>query len=145
MKNNRFPVEVLLPDGSVINGFIRLSFTGYNHDPLMLELKFMHRSLDAVAYTIFDALKLLRLQLEPEGIMLLCNGACENVVYIAYETFSPMPEVNDDLYAPVLKMGERPKMKHQKNMFDYDPALTPVTVQEQEAFYQKWLKSLEQK
>jgi len=134
---------MLLPDGNVIEGIIRLSCTGYNHDPLMLELKFMHRSLDAVAYTVFDALKLLRLQLEPEGIMLLCNGACENVAYIVYETISRLPEAIDDLYAYVLQMGERPKMTHQKNMLEYDPALRLATVQEQEAFYQKWLESLE--
>ena len=138
MAEKKIHVPVLLADGQTIEGVFTLEYSDPwdEHAPVTLKLKLPRKKLETKRKTFFEAMQAIRLQLEPEGIALLCNGACENVAFIEILT------ADDGRYAHVLKLGEQPKKKNSVDIFAFDPTLSFATVQEQETFYQAWLESL---
>lgn len=85
----------------------------------------------------FDALRQLRLQLEARGILVRCNGSCENVYP------SPMiEEMGDGDRAYRLSLGKPAALADLVDIFALSDLAAPATIASQEAFYQRWLRSL---
>ncbi|WP_128970940.1 hypothetical protein [Bradyrhizobium tropiciagri] len=85
----------------------------------------------------FEALRLLRLDLEKTGALLCCFGASENVypsgmqrdmspAVLAYKMTLGAPALNRDIV----------------NIFESDGSVVPSTVEQQERFREKWFESL---
>jgi len=85
----------------------------------------------------FEAMRLLRLDLEKTGALLSCFGASENVypsgmqrdmgpAVLAYKMTLGAPAVNRDIV----------------NIFESDGSVIPSTVEQQERFRERWFESL---
>ena len=84
----------------------------------------------------FYALIKLRKELEPKGIKLLCLGCARNVFP------SPMIlDMGDAIRAYKLTMGKQAKMADLVCIFDPCKLEDYATIEEQEAFYEAWIKS----
>ncbi len=131
-------VDVVSSDGRIINGeFALWEESPENQDQVRLDLHIANEVITAVADTFFDALADLRRRLEDRGLRPKCFGACRDVYP------SPMiRSMGSGEQAYRLKLGCQAKMEDLVPIFDSDPEITPASVEEQEEFYNKWLKSL---
>jgi hypothetical protein len=127
-----YPVKLLHRDGTVAQAIVTC---GDETHRLMLEFAGMR--CDETADDIFDAFGKIRRRLEEIGYRPLCYGAALNCY--------PSPMSSDmgggvKLYR--LTLGEPGRLANLVGIFDSEPGLSPVTVDEQDAFYEMWLESL---
>jgi len=105
----------------------------------MVELEFAGGRLEATSEEdFFSALATLREDLEAKGILLVCYGASKNVY--------PSPMSRSMGYgerAYRLKLGRRARSEDLVSIFESGPDVVPATLEEQEAYYEEWLNSLE--
>jgi hypothetical protein len=85
----------------------------------------------------FEALKLLRLELEKAGALLHCFGASENV-YPSGMQRSMGPAV----LAYKMRIGSPTSRQDVVSIFETDETVFPSTVEQQERFHQRWIDSL---
>ena len=129
--------KVILPDNNIVDAIFELYFSAKG-DEVSVKLFFNNREITENAYTFWDALIKLRLQLEKENILIKCFGSCENV----YPSAMALDMGNGQL-AYKMKLKEPIKSKNALvDIFAYDDSIIPVTVAVQEAFYNDWIKSL---
>lgn len=105
----------------------------------LIELRLLSEGVDITVQSEYDfeALTKLRLFLENEGGLIQCNGADRQV----YPSRMQMECGGEKAYK--LSLGKQALMADVCDIFETDkPGLQPVTVAEQEAFYQEWLASL---
>jgi hypothetical protein len=88
-------------------------------------------------HDFFEALKLLRQHLEKTGTLICCFGASENV-YPSGMQRSMGPAV----LAYKTKLGSPTSRGDIVNIFEADETIIPATVDQQEAFHQRWINSL---
>lgn len=132
------PVEIVSSDGRSISGeFTLWEEAPDNPDQVRLDLHFAGEAVTAVADTFFDALADIRKVLEGRELRPKCFGACRDVYP------SPMiRSMGGGEQAYRLKPGCQAKMEDLIPIFASEPEINPVSVEEQEEFYRKWLKSL---
>jgi len=126
------PIRLIHRDGRIADATVTYGDESYR---LMLEFKGIE--YHETAQDIFDAFGKIRMKLEMIGYRPLCYGAALNCY--------PSPMSSDmgggvKLYR--LTLGEHGKTKNLVFIFDSEPDLKPVTVEEQNAFYEQWLESL---
>jgi hypothetical protein len=133
------PVEIVSSDGrSIFGEFTLWEEAPDNPDQARLDLHFAGEAVITVADTFFDALADIRKVLERRGLRPKCFGACRDVYP------SPMiRSMGSGEQAYRLKQGCQAKMEDLIPIFGSDPKINPVSVEEQEEFYRKWLKSLQ--
>jgi hypothetical protein len=131
-------VDIISNNGRIINGeFALWEEAPENQDQVRLDLHIANEVITAVADTFFDALADIRRRLADRGLRPKCFGACRDVYP------SPMiRSMGSGQKAYRLRLGSQAKMEDLVQIFDTDPEITPASVDEQEEFYGKWLKSL---
>lgn len=93
--------------------------------------------IEVIADDYFSALRAIRQRLEAEGMRVKCHGA-ERDVYV-----SPMSrDMGYGLYGHRIRLGQQAREEDRVPIFDAGPDTHPVTVQEQDDFYKRWLASL---
>jgi hypothetical protein len=95
------------------------------------------RRWTAAGSTVFHAQMVLRGQVEPEGILLCCNGARENV-YPSRLALS----MADGEVAYQLRWGRRPSTRHLVEVLGLADCADVVTIQEQKAWFEWWSDSV---
>jgi len=103
-----------------------------------LTLRFSDRVVEASSERgFFDALRIVRVTLEKEGILLCCFGGGENVYP------SPMQEsMGFARLAYRNELGRQASSSDIVDIFDTDDSVRPATVEQQEDFHKRWLSSL---
>jgi hypothetical protein len=87
--------------------------------------------------SVFDALRRARLEFDVAGIMLLCSGSARDVYP------SPMQQAMGlNTLAYRNSIGSQAKSADIVDIFASENDANCVTVSEQDAFHQEWLKSL---
>lgn len=132
-------MKVLDSAGIHRNAVLRLwDESPFDEDSVQLEL-----ALDGETFTAtsergyFHALCGIRSELEAIGVMPLCVGACENVYP------SPMIEsMGCGEKAYQLTLGCQAKSADLVSIFDPLIDANPVSVHQQQSFYERWIKSL---
>ncbi|WNR43674.1 hypothetical protein [Paenibacillus roseipurpureus] len=107
-----------------------------NKDEVKLELNTNNDIISIQKEYFFEALIELRRILEDQGMILECNGAARNVYP------SPMQISMGGSKAYKLLKGKQAKLTDVVDIFDYDPSLEYVAIDEQLDFYNEWLESL---
>lgn len=111
-------------------------FLNEREEIYQIELKMNDSSFSAEGENYFDALINLRKKLELKNIKILCKG-CSKFVYP-----SPMIlNMGDAIQAYELVLGEQAHSKDIVNIFEpcrYDEY---ATIDEQYAYYEKWIES----
>jgi hypothetical protein len=119
-------------------GSISYSLTDNNEAQIILSYE--QRVLAQIAKDFFEALCLIRLQLEAENIIILCNGSR----YDAYPS-GMSRQMSNGLALYIHKLGEPSKRQDLVNIFDRADMELISSVSEQKDFYYKWLASLSNK
>jgi hypothetical protein len=134
MSEEKHEVRLISESGESINAVL-----AYDDDlePCVLALRFTGKEITASEDDFFEALCAIRRQLESEGLQPHCYGASRNVFP---STMSR--ETGGGLKAYKLTLGNAAKMNDIVFIFDSGPDVEPVTVTEQEVYYNQWLKSL---
>ena len=100
-------------------------------------LHYRDRAVQASASDFFEALCLLRVQLEPQHLIPLCYGASLNV-YPSGMT----RDMGDGLFAYKLTPGRQALRADLVGIFDVGPDVVPSSVADQERYFDAWLQSL---
>jgi hypothetical protein len=133
------PVPIRAPDSATIQGtFLLWDESPDDPDGVRLELSFEGRAITAdsdVGY--FDAMSKIRQVIEPDGYRLLCLGASKGVYPSG---MSRSMGAGDKAYK--LEMGRAATMKDIVSIFDTDASVVPVTLGEQQAYFDEWMGSL---
>ncbi len=138
MNEDRRAVDLIAADGSILAGeFLIRAKSATNFDQVELILKLPDRQFVAMAADCFEALILLRLELEPLGLIPLCWGAS---LHVYPSELSRIMGVGDIAYR--LTLGQFARSADQVNIFDDGPGLVVATVAEQEEFTRAWFDSL---
>ncbi len=125
------PMSVLAPGGAEEDWLLRLDMNG---EPRMALVGSGGTEWCAAGDDLFEVLAQIRLQIEPLGYLLLCNGARVD----AYPSSMSL-EMSKGRVLYVLRMGVSPRRT--VDLFGRaDPAMVG-TVAEQSEFYRSWLST----
>jgi hypothetical protein len=102
-----------------------------------LRCRFRGQRIEATAADFFDALCLLREQLAQHGLKPMCWGANRDVYPSGMAR-----DMAQGMSAYRLKIGRQVRLTDLVNIFESGPAVDPVTVAEQRAFFERWEKSV---
>ena len=137
MNLDRRVVDVLTADGSIIAGEFLVRERSGDPDRIELTLALPDRRFVAGSVDAFEALILLRLELEPLGLTPLCWGAS---LHVYPSDASRAAGIGDTAYR--LTLGQFPRAADQVNIFDSGPGLVAAAVAAQEDFSRAWFDSL---
>jgi hypothetical protein len=131
-------VEVQLKDDRIVPAKLIIREAAPEHPELVqLSLEFRAKQITRNAEDLFEAMCSIRKVLEEEGALLRCYGASRNV-YPSGMT----RDMGSGRKAYKLRMGAPAKLEDLVSILDTGPDVTPVTVEEQEKFFNAWIKSL---
>ncbi|MEO8396683.1 MAG: hypothetical protein ABI700_27065 [Chloroflexota bacterium] len=106
-------------------------------DQVKLALKFAGKQIVVSDDDYVAVLRKIRLQLEQDHILLNCYGASRNA------HVSPMSsDMGAGWKAYRLKLGEQAKIASLVSIFETGADVDPVTVAEQDAFFEAWKQTL---
>ncbi|MFN3151140.1 hypothetical protein [Bremerella sp.] len=132
----RFEIELVHVSQAPCVGTFQLS--SGKDDPrrclLTLECELGH--FHASDWNYFDALCQIREELEPIGWRPRCYGACENV----YPS-NMCRDMGQGMVAYRNEIGRPAEHEHLVEIFATSPEIVPASVDEQRAFFQRWLAS----
>jgi hypothetical protein len=103
-------------------------------DVCKLTCTYRGKSIEAEATDFFEALCLIRRQLEPEGLMPFCYGASLNVFPSGMAR-----DMGRGLKAYRMTKGAHARMTDLVEIFEAGPDVVPASVDAQEAFWREWL------
>jgi len=113
----------------------RAVFTEYDTGPVCkLTCAYRGKTIEAEAADFFEALCLIRRQLEPEGLIPFCYGASLNVYPSGMAR-----DMGAGLKAYRMRKGVHARMADLVEIFDTGPDVIPASVDAQEAFWREWL------
>ena len=101
-----------------------------------IEFEYRGRSVSASAEDFFDALAIIRTQLEPERLIPFCYGASLNVFPSGMSR-----SMGSGLKAYRLTMGHPTVRKDLVFIFDSGPDVIPASVASQKEYHDDWIES----
>jgi hypothetical protein len=135
MSSNEYAVPLIHHQGGISEGIFILG--NDDADECRLTLRYAGGEITTVAADYFEGLCQIRNQLEKEGVRPACFGSSQNV----YPS-SMSRDMGGGLKAYRLYLGQNARIEDLVEIFDTGPDMKPVTVDEQRAFYEDWLRSL---
>jgi hypothetical protein len=105
-------------------------------DRCLLTCRYRDKAIFSEASDYFEALALIRRQLEPEGLIPYCYGASLNVFPSGMGR-----DMGQGLRAYKLTTGKHAKMTDLVDIFDEGADVAPTDVDAQEQFYRNWLET----
>jgi hypothetical protein len=105
-------------------------------DIITIEVKFNDNVVKTEGEYCFIALQELRKQLFERGVEICCYGAKKNVY--------PSPMMMNSSKAYLLTVGKQAKVEDIVEIFDPCELDEITTVEDQNLFYQEWIRSLQQ-
>lgn len=138
MSNFRYEVPVRYPDGATGTAIV-LGSEDESRDGIEVRMSF-DRGSEVTAFSersVFDAVCMIRKQLELEQVSLLCFAADEAVYP------SPMQEsMGPNCLAYRNRLGCQALKADIVDIFDSDASINPVSVEKQAEFHRRWFESL---
>lgn len=136
-EDERYPVVLIAPNGQTISGEFLLDNDEHG-DVRRLTLRFETREIVKEADDFFDALILIRRELEHDGLVPRCYGASRNV----YPSSMSRQMGGGGVRAYRLDLGQQGRIKDLVNIFEDGPDVELVSPDDQEAYYEEWLRSI---
>jgi hypothetical protein len=134
--NERSVEAIRLSDGSRATCLLRLSDPA-QHPLCEIQATLGQRSWTRSAADYFEALALIRRELEADGWLLSCYGASKNVYPSAMAR-----DMGRGLKAYKTYLGQRSRREDLVDIFATGPDVEPASVDEQIAFHRQWPESL---
>lgn len=134
-------VQILDSKTNIIDGkFIIYEESPNDEDLVLLELHFNNKKHTKTDENFFAAMIAIRKELEVENLLLNCYGASKQV----YPSGMAL-NMGYGRKAYKLQLGQQAKTADLVDIFETADDVEPVTIEEQQSFYQKWLKSIVKK
>ena len=138
MDNEKLLVNLLINNADIVSAELEL----LEELPGELDVMGINLNIDGQiscfkGENFFDALLTLRKELEKRNMLILCNGAAENV----YPSTMQLA-MGDGRLAYKLYLGQQARMLDLVDIFEYDKSLDFVSVETQLKFYNKWIKNI---
>ena len=126
--------HILLTDGNTDESAVVFTrpFKGKCH----LALTYRDRSVFALAYDYWEAFSLVRLELEKDGLLTVCNGGSINVF-----PSGQCREMGQGLTGYRMELGTPAYPEDRVNIFDQGDDLQPATVEDQKQRLLAWIAS----
>ncbi len=105
-------------------------------DRCLLTCRYRDNAISSEAMDYFEALALIRRQLEPEGLIPYCYGASLNVFPSGMGR-----DMGQGLRAYKMTLGKHAKMTDLVDIFDEGVDIVHADVDAQEQFYRNWLET----
>jgi len=105
-------------------------------DRCLLTCQYRDKAISSEATDFFEALALIRRQLQPDGLIPYCYGASLNVFPSGMAR-----DMGQGLRAYKLTPGKHAKMADLVDIFDEGADVAPADVDAQEQFYRNWLET----
>ena len=132
LDNRIFSIDVLLVTGTQEKADL-IVWDADERNIVQIDFKFHDQQISKRADNYFAALQLIRTELEPDGVLLVCYGASLNVYP------SPMAfDMGDAEKAYKLEFGKNAELTNLVSIFATGSDVVPATVDEQNAFYERW-------
>lgn len=132
-------IEIVSLGGEILNGRLQWDYEPTpGEDEVTVAVEMEKRRYEATAETFFEALVMVRREMEGLGLFPKCNGALENV-YPSGMCLS----MGEGRKAYRLTLGRHARMTDLVDIFGPPEATDGVlaTVDDQERFYERWLSS----
>lgn len=132
-------IELKYENGNLLDAELVCSEDdSFDSEMVVVRLSFSGRNIEARSNIgFFDALLDIRKELEKIGLLIICYGASRNVYPSGMSRSMGSGEK-----AYKLTFGKQALNKDIVKIFDDGPDVDPATIEEQEAYFDKWLKSL---
>jgi hypothetical protein len=137
MAEETYPIRFINGTGEFVEGAVSLDEEA-DDDLCRLMLRFPYGQYNAEACDYFEAMCLIRRELETTGWYPFCYGACRNV----FPSGMSRGMGSRGLLAYKLQLGKQARSSDLVGIFDFDADVHPVAVDEQAEFYEQWLRSL---
>jgi len=133
-----YQAKVRMSDGTIVAARVRCFDDSTIHfdDPCRLVLNCGDKEIQASAGDFFEALDLVRSQLEREGSYPLVNG-----VGLGRYPSEMARNMGSGLFVYRLQLGTRVTTADLLDTFGSSDLTEPVTVLEQRRFYEQWIRS----
>jgi len=135
-ETKQFEIELVHQENAPCMGVFRLSPGQDDPRRCHLYLECQLGEFQATDWNYFDALCQIREQLESTGWRPRCYGACEDV----YPS-NMCRDMGKGMVAYRNQIGRPADQEHLVETFAASGELEPVSVQRQQAFFQRWLES----
>lgn len=134
MVEEKIPVQLILKNGSFANAnFV----VGGDEKNSQLSLQLGDRVITRTGHSFFHLLQQIRQDLEKDGILLNCYGASKNV-----RPSGMSISMSGGIMAYKHTLGKKSELKDLVEIWKAGPDVQPVTVAEQDAFFDEWLVSV---
>lgn len=134
------PIALVAADGShEIGRFVLWEELPNDPEKVKLELSFKSHLFTSVESDFFEALRDIRRQLEPHGYRPKCFGSCRN----AYAS-SMAVNMGPGMKVYLLRLGSPARLADLVPIFDSSDDMILASVEEQQEFYDTWLKTFHQ-
>ncbi|MEA5115910.1 MAG: hypothetical protein VB050_17990 [Geobacteraceae bacterium] len=131
---NEIIIRLLKPNGEIVDIKVKHTKT----PPWSIETSFPQlQVIEFKGADLFECLCNLRSELDKMGLKMLCNGSRID----AYPSRMSR-DMGGARKVYLLRMGQQGRLEDLVELFDEAPADKIGTVEEQKAFYRKWLDSL---
>lgn len=138
MENEKILVKCLLKNTEIINVELKLyEEAPENQDMVRIDLALGDNEISCTGENFFNTLLEIRKELEKMNILIVCNGAAENVYP------SPMQlSMGTGRTAYRQCLHQQARMTDVVDIFEYDENLKIVDVETQLKYHNEWLKSI---
>lgn len=131
-------IKLLIDEKNIANEILTLFEEALDdEDKVVIELTIDGRKIICKDDNFFSALTILRKELEKNNIQILCNGSAENVFPSSMQL-----SMGYGRNAYKLLIGKQATNKDVVDIFECDENLKFVSINKQEEFYDKWVKSI---
>lgn len=134
MPESRHSVKLATAAGPIVEGVFLLDKSSRT---CRLTLQWGNEELSIEAPDFFEALCLIRVQLEPRGLRPVCYGSSRNVWPSGMAR-----DMGRGLKAYRTRIAERASRSDLVCIFNTGPDVEPVSVEEQKTYHNQWLTSL---
>ena len=134
MESSRKSIQIKKSD-SLVDA--ELEIVECDDDTIKLIVRADDVYLDGESYNCFDALADLRSKAETLGILILCHGASLNVYPSGMSK-----SMGIGVMAYKMTLGKQALRSDLVNIFEVDDSYIASTVEEQKAYFKKWIASL---
>src|ERR1041384_1142972 len=134
MPEERKSVQIIWKDGRVTNANVVCSD---DYETFRLSLEFDNQIITKTGHSFFHSLQEIRRELDERKILLNCYGASRNV-----RPSGMSISMGGGVKAYKLTLGTKPAPSDDiVDIFETGVDLQPVTVAQQEKFFEEWLRS----
>lgn len=135
-----YQIRLLTSDNTYLQAELHVWEIDKAKQTMKFILEYDGKEIETISSSYFWGLHPVRLELEKEGLLLVCYGASRNVW-----TSGMAESMGLSFKVYKLTLGQHPNRNDLVIIFNDGPDVDPVTLAEQKAFHSQWIESVRRK